>query len=376
MPLSLSHINFALKKLNISTSGVVRQDWLELLCPLSTHGSPDKHYGNCSIHIPTGIIACFSCHGRTNIFKLYQKAFNISYKQAVKEIGQGTDLFLDISKEKQSIPETFTESKASYNFTHTKLNPTKYYYTQKRGFSEAFCTKFNIQHCLSEPYSDYMVIPIIDTELNIFEYECRKLMEYEYLLKYFKMPDISYETLKKLLKQQIQQQGLRVFKRKLIDRSQKEIQNDILKYLVQNKVFYPWQSKNKFTLWNMDDLDFSEDLWFTEGLGSIPKIYDNITQNCTATFGSLIPETQIKQLKRFKSKLIHIPDLDPAGYKSVKNLTEEFSKDEDKTLLERYFIKVPRTEDTDVSFVKDLEKVPLLTPTEYLSKYVRLNFLK
>jgi DNA primase len=366
MSLTLYNINSALKDLNISTSGVIRDGWLEILCPLPSHGKPDKHYGNCSIHIPTGIIACFSCQGRSNIFKLYQKAFNLTYQQALEKIHQDSVIDIKYTPE-QTITTTFYGSKAEYNFTTTPLKPQKYFYTRQRGFTESFCKEFNIVQCLSGIYMDYMVTPIIDTAKNIQEFECRKLMEYDYLKKYFKVQDVPYYKLKNQLNKIIKEKKLRVIKDKLLDGEKEEIFDDVLKYLVKSKVLYPSNSKNKLTLLNIDDLDYSEDLYLFEGTGSVPKTYQYITKNVSVSFGAKVTEAQIEYLQKFTHKIIHVPDFDAAGYISVKKLAPY--------LKDNYFIKVPKKEDTDKDFILYLEKSPLLTPSEYLSKYLKLNFL-
>ncbi len=368
MGLNVFNINAVLKELNISTSGIIRDGWMEILCPLPSHGKKDEHYGNCSINVETGIIACFSCHGRSNIFKLYQKVNNCTYLQALEKICQNSITTPTITPE-SNITQTFSKPKTTYSFTHIDLQPRKYYYTRQRGFTNSFCKEFNIKECLSGLYNDYMIIPIIDASQNIFEFEARKLKEYEYLQKYYNTKEASYQILKKEMEKIIKCNHLRIKDGKLTNTLFKnEVNNDILKYLVQSKVMYPKKSKIHETLWNIDNLIFSKDVYLFEGLGSIPKVFEQITENVTASFGSQITKKQIEYLLKFNNKIIHVPDFDTAGYNSVKMLSSH--------LKDNYLIKAPLKEDTDKFFVSTLKKTRLITPSEYLSQYIHLNFTK
>jgi len=363
MNFSFYNITYGLQKLGISTNGKIRNEWLEILCPLPSHGKPDQHYGNCNIHIPTGIISCFACGGKSNIITLYKNKFGLSYSEAKKEI---------LGAQFENFTPTYITSKktkkiSSYspkNFVFIDLSPQNYYYTRLRGFSPEFCLKFGIKHCVSEPFVDFLFFPITSEKYGIEEYEFRKLMEYEYLEKYYK-ENLPFHKLKEKFEKEKKETKKEIFEKQLFI-------NPYLWYLFKNKVFYSPGSKIKNILWNIDNLDFFQDLYVTEGLGSIPKIYTHITTNVTATFGAQISEAQKNLLSKFK-RIIHLPDFDSAGYNSVKSLSQYFQNSGFKG---EYFIKVLEVEDTDPNYVKKIKATPNISSLEYLQKYWKLCFFK
>lgn len=357
---SLPQIKAVLNTLSIPTNDEIKNNWLGILCPLPQHSGRDKHFGNCSINIETGIISCFACGYASHIIGIYKDRMNVSYKEAYKCV-MGSEFSssqkVTIKREQKEIEPTF-KSIAERNFTEIDLIPENFYYTRKRGFTKEFCNQFGLKHCISGNYNDYFIIPIIDKNKNIFEYEARKLLEYEYLSKLFDSNRSSLKQLKIRFQEYVRENKIQ-YKNFKVYSDSKEIYNPLIQYLFESKVKYVANSKVKHTLWNIDNLNYNDDLYVVEGIGSIPKIYCNISKNCTTFFGSKISEWQVEYLKKFK-KIIHIPDFDEAGYNSVKFLNMR---------LNNYYVSDVKREDTDTNFVDLIKNLPLLNASQYLSIY-------
>ena len=355
----------ALSQLNIKHNNEVKKDWLGVLCPLPRHGKPDRHFGNCGIHIPTGVISCFAC-GSGSIITLYRNTFNLSYEDAIKNI-LGTQYYDTNTKEERkedTVEETPGPSLIDCNFTHIPFNPNNFFYTSQRGFTENFCRTFKITHCISNPYDDYFIIPVVDKEKQIREFECRKLKKYEYLQKFYDDYISPYDFLNKSFERYIETNQIVLKKGKLYKRDQ-EFYNDTLYYLLRGKVLYPPNSNLYRTLWNIDNLKYTEPLYVVEGIGSIPKIYENISKNCTTFFGVKISKEQIEYLNKFKT-IIHLPDPDQAGYNSVVLLNEKLNNE--------YLIKDIKIEDTHSDYISTIKNSPNLTPTEYFRNNLKYYF--
>ena len=215
----------------------------------------DKDFGNASLNIHTGIITCFNCKTSKHISSLLKK-------ENVK---------VEYKKEVEK-PKPPKKQPIIFDYIGIDLNPDKHTYTRVRGFTKQFCKSFGIKHCFSPPYLDYMMIPIVDTHKGINEYEFRKVVDSN-------CPD----------------------------------------YIKAKKVRYVSNSRVKETLWNIDNLDYKKDLYVTEGLGSIPKIYENISKNVTCLFGGSPSKEQIEYLEKF-NKIIFIPDKDLGGFEMIKSL--------------------------------------------------------
>jgi len=330
MQLSPHEIVSILDRLGIKRKNKPSKDWLGIACPLPQHGSIDKVINNCSVNLKTGVIHCFAC-GSGHILTF---AKNLDIKISEKPTA--------LIKEEKPKPKKIYIEDNNYLFTHVPLIPNKFYYTVRRGFTQEFCNTFNIRHCLSDIYDDYMIIPIIDKNKNINEFEARKLKEYE-ILKFLYKSTASYERLKNSFR----------IKEKL-----KEF--DIYEnYLTKPKVLYLSDSRIKETLWNIDNLDFNNTLYIVEGVASIPKIYTHITKNVTSVFGSEVSEDQIEYLKQFK-KIIVIPDNDPAGVHMIELLNLE---------LRNFSVCNIQVEDTNPYYIEEIRKKKLQEPPKFIVKH-------
>ena len=357
-----------LSQLNIKSNNKInKKGWLGILCPLPSHGKPDKHFGNCSINVSTGVISCFGCGQSKSIISLYMETFNLDYDTAIEQIFSNKikTTYKKESKEEKDVQQ-FDSSIKKWYFEHIEFDPEKYFYTKSRGFTKEFCQEFNIRHCISFPYMDYFIIPIEDKSKKIQEFECRRLMEYEYLCKLFKAENLTLNRLQSMFNQYIKKNNIELKEGKLFINN-KQTENDTLYYLLRNKVLYPSDSKIKHTLWNIDNLKRNSFLYLSEGMGSIPKIFTYISNNCTTIFGAKIYKAQIDYLNTFEN-VIHLPDPDIEGFNTVKLLSQE--------LKNNYLIKDVKIKDTHKDYVSEIKKSPLLTPTEYFSKNLQFHFSK
>ena len=259
--------------------------WLDIICPLHQ----DSSYGNAGINIYTGVINCYRCGHKKHINQLWKDKFNSEHTYQFEQT------IIQPEKKESKVSKYISNNK--YNFTHTKLKSEKFYYTQQRGFTLEFIGYFEIEHALSDIYTDYLIIPIHDKEKNIYEMEARKLLEYESLQKYFQSND-SYGRLKNQFKKYIKKNNISLDKAYNIHFNNEIIEDELLKYLLDKKVKYIPGSRCTETLFNIDKLNRNENLVEVEGSGSLPKIWSNVSKNCTCTFGSNVTEHQINYFKQ------------------------------------------------------------------------------
>lgn len=358
MKLSREQIQNGINKIGIKTNGIVRNGWMEILCPNPGHA--DKHYGNAAIYMDTGKIHCFSCHINIGLIDFLKTYYNYTVKQAFDFLNDGV-LFVKPLQTIQIQEEKKEKIKQlDYDFTYLLLNPDKYFYTKQRGFTKKFCEDFNIVHCISGQYEDYMIVPIKDKNKNVSIFEARRLKEHELLCKYFNVVDGNNKRLKKKFEQFIADKGLFWSSDKqIIDEAGNKYFDNNLKYLLQRKVFYPYLTDPNMTIWNIDNLDRTKDLYLVEGFGSIPKVYQHISKNCSCVFGSNISNDQIEYLKQFK-RVIYIPDKDRAGLLSVELLHRN---------LEDLLIIDADVKDTDYNYVTEISNTQLIPSNEYISHY-------
>lgn len=331
--------------------------WLQIECPNLGHF--EKVHDNCFINIDSGICKCWSCGYTKHIVNVVMERMGYSYKEACSFIEEGIGSssfyiakFEDVKKEKPKRKLVIDD------FTCIDFDPNNYYYTRQRGFTKEFCNTFGIKHCLSDRYEDYFLIPIIDSKKEINEFEARKLIEHENILKYFKVE--SLEDSRKYLRDHCLNNNIIYNKGKLLQDG-KPLIDLSLKYLLRRKTLYSPDSRVQQTIWNIDNLDFNQTLYVVEGIGSIPKIWTYISKNATCLFGTSITEDQLEYLKKFK-EVIYIPDPDIAGYKSVKLLNME---------LNNVKIIDIQEEDTDDNYVEAIRNAMLLSCRRYLVSHLK-----
>lgn len=382
MKLSPSDIMLMLTQLGIEHNSTPNHNgWVDIICPLPGHN--DTEFGNAGINVNSGMINCFKCHGHKYIGELYKETFNEYFNEnscgmTDKEI-QNTIQTSQIKKLNTDtvVAESF-RTVDDYPFTHISLTPKvkSYLYTSQRGISKKFCETFNVKHCISNPYNDFFIIPIVDKAKDIYEFEARKLKEYEILCKFFNDNTCyrdydcdyaydNYKILKEKFNKYKNENRLKYRKGKIIQKpvkegdQEKEIFNDTLCYLMTPKVKYIFNSRCHETIWNIDNLDFTKPLYIVEGCGSLSIIYTLLSNNVTTLFGSNCSNAQLKYLKKF-NKIIIIPDPDMAGTQFVVQLAS-FG-------LKNLYVKDIGIEDTDSNYIDRLKLIEEIHVSEFLTQ--------
>lgn len=318
------------------------QEWIQCQCPNPHHQDKNPSAG---INTFTGIVNCFSCNYTKHLSHVIMDNMNCDYNTAIKMLNIGVHdtekhPTINLQSEKKQ-QQKRKKRNVEKNFMTIDVDVSQYKYAKLRGFTKEFCKKFNIEIAPFGYYKDYMIIPIIGNGIN--SYEARKVMEYEYLLKYFNISSGNYSKLKE-----------KFYNIDLND----IIKNDIYYYLNKPKTLYPKGVNINNTLWNYDNLNFNEELYVVEGLGSIPKIYENISTNVTCTFGSKISNTQIHLLRKFK-KIIVIPDNDKGGMDMIRYLN---------LYVKNVWVKKILSEDTDSNYEKDIKETTEIEVSRLLTR--------
>jgi 5S rRNA maturation endonuclease (ribonuclease M5) len=339
----------ALNALNIKHQNTPNsKGWLSIICPLHN----DSNFGNASINIYSGVISCFKCGASKNISSLLKDSSSV-YSFIPSDIPEPI---------KQEVKKSTNITKElNYNFIHKVIdNPEDFYYLKQRKFTKEFCEHFNIVRSFTDPYTDYFAFPIQDSEKNLFQVEFRKLMQFEYLQKYYNSFDIPHNILTDKFKTFCENNRIKITDYKLYKNGM-IIEDKVLFYLLDKKVKYETGSRIKETIWNIDNLDYNKPLWLVEGIGSIPSIYENISKNCTCTFGSQVSNHQLDYLRRFK-QIYLVADNDEAGAKMVFHLHNE---------LKNLIVVYVQSEDTDENYIFDISNTNNhYTANEYLAKVI------
>jgi len=322
--------------------------WIPIICPFHI----DKDFGNAFINIYTGVIHCFNCGEKKHINVLL-KDNNLIFNKITK---------INENKSKKQ--------NKTFNFITREIeNIDMPLYLHLRGFTEEFCKEFNIHYCISQPYTDYILIPIIDSQKEIYEFEFRKCYEYEYLQKIFKSRQgDSLQNLKEYFKKLCKKQNIKFTNGKLYKNGQVWY-SSVFEYLLKPKVLYLSNSQVKKTIFNKDNLNYNEPLYLCEGTGSIPKLYQYISKNCSCVFGSEVTQEQLQILKNFK-EIIIIPDNDSAGYKFVSFLHKFLSP-----FVKLYVIPL-NVDDTDVNYISQIKNTNKLEINSFLVKNYLLSMIQ
>lgn len=354
------NILHALRVLGIVSEGQ-KKEWITVSCINPAHKDDTPSAG---FHIQNGAYYCFGCSYTTNLIKLIQEFTGLNHFQAeefIKNNGALTTPHINISVKKNE--ENYFQEEEEYKkekiitIETLKFNPDDYLYTSSRGFTVEICKLFDIEKCISSNYMDYFIIPIKDKKKGINTFEARKLMQYEYLKKYYNSSS-DFKQLDILYKEEKKKRGLKL-KGYTLYENNVEIFDLLLQYLLQTKVLYPSGANVNQTIFNIDCLDFSKPLYLVEGMGSIPKIYSEVSKNVSCTFGSNVSEDQLEYLSKFP-KIIIIPDNDLAGFKMVATIADK---------IKDTFVIPVEADDTDPVYVKNL----ITTPEIFAQRYIATN---
>ena len=323
--------------------------WVKVRCVLPGHN--DKR-PSAAFNLNNGVYKCFSCHTTTNIYKLISKLKNITYREAVQHIDGEIDVEQAPlnnlqNRNIETIEQQVFDKKAKQFFnTVPLLNPEDYEYTRLRGFTFDFCNEFDIQLAVNGFYKDYMIIPIRNKYYDLDTFEARKMHQLQYLQKWFESNGSQIELEEKFSDFK-ESTHIKIKEGVIIDKDGLIYNNSTLYYLLKPKVLYESNSILKSILWNTDNLDYEKDLIICEGLGSIPKIYQNYSTNVTSTFGSNISDEQIMLLNKFKGKKIFLSDWDKASYLMLAKI---------RNYIENAFVFSEQTDDTEIDFVDKLNQ--------------------
>lgn len=328
-------------------------DWVRFKCANPAHDDKNPSAG---IYLKTGLYNCYSCQLRTNIQKIVQLLLNCSYQEAKDFITGDRTYNIPVQKDK-SIHKKKNGKKIKYEYEllTSPFSPFDYHYTNVRGYGKGFCEAYSIEVCLSNPYMDYIILPITDKKFNIDTFEARKLMQYEYLKKYYNINEC-FENLTKKFAEEKNEKEYKLTPKGIFDRDKNRIFNHILEYLLRPKVLYPPYSYVSNTIFDRENLDVNRDLYVSEGTATLPKLH-KISNNVTCLFGSKVIEKQISILKNFKERIIIISDGDMASYEMIFNLNSR---------LPNIYIVDCTTEDTEPSFVGDIKQSKILKAGTYL----------
>ncbi len=357
MSLEADQIIATLDKLSITRAQEpTGQNWISVLCPYHD----DRNLGSAYISLDTSIFYCQSCKTSSNLYSIVKYLTGFSNPKEIFEyMGQTGNAYYDEAlndKKKSTKPiETINEeNKKSIKrkfIPHTTLiDPGNYHYTRKRGITLEFINKYQITKCEFGFYKDFMIIPVIDQRQGIETYEARKLMEHEYLIKFFK-EDAGFKRLQRAFKLYAEKNKLSLNyikkeSRYILFKNGREFNDPIQFYLMMPKVLYPSGVNVNNTIFNIDNLDFEKDVYIREGITGLGKIYIRFKDNITSLFGSNVSENQIEILRQFKGKKIIIPDNDNAGDDMVEKLYQE---------LPGVWVIPVESEDTDNSFANELD---------------------
>jgi 5S rRNA maturation endonuclease (ribonuclease M5) len=334
----------------------VNNNWMLLRCPLHN----DKTMSNAGINLSSGVISCFSCKQTISLVKLFCQKRNCTYTDAIQDIFNTTSPIIIAPKIQTHIPEKEYVNYFLDDFITIELKPDAFYYTKQRGFTDSFCKKFQIKHCISGIYNDYFLIPIINSKKEIITFEARKLKQRELLLKYYL--NIDFEQLQmspeEYFKTDKNNNKWKIKDDFIIDKNKKKIYSFLLYYLLRSKVLYPSNSNIQNTVWNIDNLKFTDDVWVCEGIGTIPKLYQYISENCTSVFGSKLSIEQVSILKKFKNVIV-ISDNDDASFQMISYLN---------SYIDNLFVSECELDDTDNQFVDCVKYSKVISASNYILK--------
>lgn len=360
LTLSENDIYILFDQLNMEyEKGVNHKGWFKCRCLNPSHidNSP-----SCSVNVYNYKVKCFSCKYDTNLTSAISKLLNLSYSEAFDFINKNLNLNQNSNsnfrlQKQRSIISKDNNSNAvkenSKKYITTDLISENFIYTKERGFTKEFISQFNIKHCLSDIYSDYMMIPVIDEEYDVNTFEFRKLKQKEILIKENIDDWDEYKSFYKL--KYIKRKG--VFSETLNE----FISNPNIIYLMKPKTLYIKNTNIQNTIFNRHNLNCNEILTLSEGFASLPKMMKVLGKNCSCVFGTELTENQIDILKKFK-EINLISDNDLASYIYIDKLSNYHNN---INVYDSYL------DDKQDNFEYELKNSKLLKSKEFLLKRLK-----
>lgn len=258
-----------LQKLNIEYTSYENE--LRFLCP-----NPFHHDTEPSMYLNKKdlVFNCFGCDWKGNILTLISLVLNITYEQTLDWL-QGFNLFdykqilynkiykrihsVSLSPEENPL---YIPPLKSLNFDNRKI----IYFFKKRHLHPRICHLYGMKICVEGYYKNRIIIPIISNS-KLYGFEARTII------------------------------------------------ND------KDKVLYPPKSMVKSIVYDIDQLDYNEPLYFCEGLMDCLSLKSRGFLHSSCSFGNQISKKQIKILSHFK-KIIVIPDSDEGGNIFISNFNK------------------------------------------------------
>lgn len=281
--------------------------WLRILCPFHA----DENFGNAFIN-DNSVIKCFSCGEVSNLFNAVRvKNPKLSNKQVFEYLGENSASRLDriLNSRNNSIKnyDLKTSKQNVYTLT-TKPVDLNLYYCKSRGFTEGWIKHFDVKIIQEGYYKDYFQIPI-KVENKIVSYEFRKSHEFEYYKSFIKKRGFTLEQYRKTYKE-----TTKGIKKEEIFKMYPELNKEIYEYVRKPKTLYPsGSSVIKNNIFNIDYLNYDEDLYLCEGIAGTAEIWNSESRNVSAIFGVNFSNEQVKVLSRFKKKIYVVSDNDEAS---------------------------------------------------------------
>lgn len=335
-----------------------RNGWLPVICPLHH----DTNYGNADLHVETSVFHCFACGATTNLVGLVMELRKISIDEAKEWIGiddSDFDRSLDQRQKKRKAVRRTPEAthRVTYKLNLEEFDPANYEYTALRGFTKEFNQYFNVTRCKDNWFKDYVIIPITDSNRGISSFEARRLAEAETIRKIIRVPPGI--SAKEAFAQYCDREQIEFHREKewYLTKQGHRFKDETLFYLLKPKVLYPSFAQLDDTIFNIDNLNFNEDLYICEGIAGIPKVWSTLSRNVTCLFGAAITPQQEHILSLFKGRKIIIPDRDEASMKMIWKLCRT---------QERIWVLPLILEDTDPMYSAELLDTEPIEGTRYL----------
>lgn len=338
---------------------VSKKGWVITHCPFHNN----HKFGNSFVHIETGVFNCYSCHTTSNIVKMLAQFRNMTYDEAKEYMGLDYEDYLNdlVRPPKEEVTVKEEQTKEVKTFSPIKklvsFNPDDWMYCRERGISKEWVNRFKVKLHIGGKLNDYMIIPILDEERKIYEFEARKIKEYEYLVAYYGYD--TYDVLKEKWSAEKKDKEYDLtfsdYKWHVINGGEYEYDYRLI-YLMRPKTYYDSVSIRE-TIFRRESLNLDEDMYVEEGLAADSKNRKLFGDNLTCTFGSKLSETQINDLKKFKKKIIIIPDNDKASYEMIEKLND---------IMDNIFVLDKTTDDKEEGYESDCQNASVIEAVRYL----------
>jgi DNA primase len=281
--------------------------WLPILCPFHS----DSNFGNAFIN-DDSVIKCFSCGQVSNLFKVVKlKRPKLTNREIFEYLGENSSSKLDRilnSREDKSQKSNLQKSKRKVVNLPSKEVDLNLYYCKSREFTKDWIDHFQVTIISEGYYKDYFNIPIIFNGLKVSN-EFRKSKEYEYFFKFMAKRGFTLEAYRSEYKKETKE-----LKEKDIFLKYPKMTEEIYSYIKKPKTLYPLGSSIiKQNLFNIDSLDYNQDLYLCEGIAGTSEIWNKESKNVSALFGVNFSENQLKILNKFTKRIYVVSDEDEAS---------------------------------------------------------------